>query len=458
MTHRMTHSIAQEMHASTVKALRNCLQQHSDVQRLVVAYSGGLDSMVLLHALVALRNAELESRPILAVHVNHQLSPKANQWQQHCEGICQEWDVPLQTSRVVVSASGKGLEAAARDQRYQVFSGVLQAGDGLLLAHHQNDQAETLLLRLMRGAGPKGLASMEPAREFGAGTLLRPLLSVARNDLEAWADKFELTWVEDESNQTRDFDRNYLRHEIMPLLEQRWPKFAERWQQTADTCRATDAEIQAIAEQDLAQSDLRSERWGWSIDLQPMVAWDSFRRGNLLRCVLHNLNLSGPEQAHLQQIEQQIFFAYDDARSDVRWGDVSIRRFRQRLYLLPLAQALSAPPHGLQWDGQQPLRWKGGELIRWPVASGGMHWPTGMTLNVGVRQGGERCQPAGKDHSQKLKKLLLEYELEAWLRDLVPVLSYQDEIVAVADLWVCEAFTASDNQQGYRLEWQRSAD
>ena len=454
----MTHSIAKEMHASTVKALLNCFQQHSDVQRLVVAYSGGLDSMVLLHALVALRNAGLEPRPILAIHVNHQLSSNANQWQQHCESICRQWDVPLQVSRVVVNASGKGLEAAARDQRYQVFSGVLQSGDGLLLAHHQNDQAETLLLRLMRGSGPKGLASMEPSKKFGAGTLLRPLLSVPRADLEVWANKFELSWVEDESNQTRDFDRNYLRHEIMPLLERRWPNFSERWQQTADVCRATDVEIEAIAEQDLSQADLRAERWGWSIDLHPMGAWDSFRRGNLLRCLLQRLTLSAPEQAHLQQVEQQIFFAYDDARSDVRWGDVSIRRFRQRLYVLPLAQALTAPTRGLQWDGQQPVQWPGGELIRWPVATGGMHWPAGMTVDVGVRQGGERCQPVGKDHSQKLKKLLLEYELEAWLRDLVPVLRYKDDIMAVGDLWVCDAFGASDNQQGYRIEWQRNAD
>jgi tRNA(Ile)-lysidine synthase len=431
-------------------------RERDDLQRLVVAYSGGLDSMVLLHGLVTLRDAGLENRPILAVHVNHQLSDNSDQWQQHCETVCQHFSVPLQVSKVVIQLAGKGLENAAREQRYQVFEGIMQPGDGLMLAHHQDDQAETLLLRLMRGAGPKGLAAMTPERSFGHGILLRPLLTLPRSALEAWASHHQLAWVEDESNHSLDFDRNYLRHEIMPLLQQRWPNFSARWQQAAELCREADREIEATASQDLSQVDLRSERWGWSVNTVDLDTWSDFRRGNLLRCLLQKLKLSAPDKSHLQQVEQQIFSAYEDASSDVCWGNVSIRRFRQRMYILPLTQALQAPHRGLQWDGQQSLEWKGGQLMCWPVESGGLYWPQGMVVDVGVRQGGERCKPAGKVHSQKLKKLLLEFELEAWLRDVVPILRYNGAIVAVGDLWICDEFKAGPDQPGCRLVWQQS--
>lgn len=440
-------------HASLNHSLFRFLAEHSTAARLVVAYSGGLDSTVLLHLLTHLRDQSRESRPIQAIHINHGLSPNSGRWQRHCEEVCSVLGVPLQVCRVSVSNQGGGLEAAARDQRYKAFEEMMQPGDALLLAHHLDDQAETLLLRLMRGAGPKGLAAMPEVRSLGNGVLLRPLLDVSRLQLHDWANTFGLSWVDDESNESLDFDRNYLRHSVLPLLEQRWPGFAERWQQSARLCGEADQQIQEQAELDVALAALRPERWGWSLDLAALQSLSEFRRGNLMREVTRRLQLPAPDSVHLQQLEAQLVVPRPDAKAQVRWGDMSVRHFQGRLYWLPDTVALTRPPD-TSWDLQSPLRWPGAELLAWQDAGEGLCLPSGSEVQVTLRQPGDRCRPAGRGHSQTLKKLLQEYRLEPWLRDRVPVLRLGEEIVAVGDLWVChDYFGQSPN--ALRLSWQR---
>lgn len=444
------------MSQSLLHQLQNQLSLLSDARRLVVGYSGGLDSSVLLHLVYLLQQQGVEQRPILAIHINHQLSPLADQWQAHCEASCEALGIPLQVCKARVENSGRGLEDAAREQRYQAFTHLLQAGDALLLAHHQDDQAETLLLRLMRGSGPRGLAAMPFSRPLGAGQLFRPLLSMRREQLHDCGRSAGLSWVEDDSNASLDFDRNYLRHKVMPLLEERWPGFSGRWQQSADLCRQADEQLQSQARQNLQQAQLRTERWGWSVCLEYLQSLDEFRRGNVWRELLQQLQLPMADGVHLRQVEQQLIQPRDDARGEVQWAGLSVRHFRQRLYLLPDAMALGAPDDQ-SWDLQQPLVWRDGELRAWEVASMGLKIPAGTQLQVTVRQPGDRCKPVGRGHSQTLKKLLQEYALEPWLRDRVPVLRCGDEIVAVGDLWVCEDY-ASKDEPGYCLQWQAPAE
>lgn len=440
-------------HSSLSHLLHDYLSERP-MQRVLVAYSGGLDSSVLLHLLVHLRDQGLEQRPIQAIHINHGLSPFSEQWQRHCEACCRKLNVPLQVCRVAVTNQGGGLEQAAREQRYRAFEALMQPQDALLLAHHLDDQAETLLLRLMRGAGPKGLAAMPAERPLGQGTLLRPLLNVTRQQLQDWATTFGLNWVDDDSNESLDFDRNYLRHSVMPLLQKRWPGFAGRWQQSARLCGEADQQIQGQAEQDLQQADLRPERWGWSVDLQVLRELGLFRRGNLVREITRHLQLAAPDQVHLQQIEQQLIEPRADARAKVRWSGVSLRHYRGRLYWLPDTSPLSAAP-ATHWDMQAPLRWQGGELLAWQAAGEGLLLPPGCELQVSSRMPGDRCRPYGRGHSQSLKKLLQEYHLEPWLRDSIPVLRFGDDIVAVGDLWVCHDYYQVSTA-AVRLSWQQS--
>jgi len=200
--------------------------------RFVIAFSGGLDSTVLLHALASSR--DMHKTALLAVHVDHSLHEDSASWTKHCESFAEALDTECVCVKVdVATGTGRGTEAAAREARYNAFRSLLRAGDWLLSAHHKDDQAETLLLNLMRGSGPAGLAGIGEVQPFAAGWLVRPLLSISRNELRNYANELELNWIDDPSNEDRQFDRNYLRHEVIPRLDERWPDVANRLRRSA---------------------------------------------------------------------------------------------------------------------------------------------------------------------------------------------------------------------------------
>lgn len=398
-----------------------------------VGFSGGLDSTVLLHALAQL---QLPVR-LQALHINHQISPHADGWQAQCMASCARLAIPFFAEKVQVVNSGKGIEDAARVARYQVFERYVGQGDSLFTAHHANDQAETLLLRLMRGAGPRGLAAIASERRLATGgILIRPLLQFSRADLEAYAHAQHLSWVEDESNQDDYYDRNFLRNQIMPLLHSRWPGFGRKWQQTAELCARQESLLEEFAQQDLLAAQPRTERVGQSIDLGVLLGFSAARQQNLLRYWLRLLGYTTPEQLHWQQIERQIIHGHEDAKTRVTWGQVALQTYRQRLYALPLQMPELELHLVLGVDDAQP-----GLKANLP------------DLQVRYRTGGERCKPAGRPHSQTLKKLLQEYALEPWLRDLVPLVYSGETLVAVGDLWICAGYAALAGEAAFKLEW-----
>lgn len=398
-----------------------------------IAFSGGLDSCVLLHALAAL---ELPVK-LHALHVNHQISPNANLWQQHCANICAGLSVPFTAVKVVVENAGRGIEDAARNARYTVFEQHLKHGEYLFTAHHADDQSETILLRLLRGAGPRGLAAMSRSRSLGERIIHRPLLDFTRAELEDYACSHQLTWVNDESNSDDDFDRNYLRNQVMPLLRKRWPSFAQKWQQTAELCAANEALTEELAAQDLLLADFKADLIGTSIALPYFVSLSVVRRHNLLRSWLRGQALCVPEQQHLIQIENQIVAGRLDAETQVNWGDVSLRVYRTRVYALPLAHL----------PVTAELQWVISEAGDKPLLNPGL-----PNLHIRYRQGGERCRPAGRAHSQTLKRLLQEYGVAPWLRENLPLVYSDDVFVAVSDLWICEGYVAEAG--GYSLKYE----
>lgn len=396
-----------------------------------VGFSGGLDSTVLLHALAQL---QLPVR-LCAVHINHQISPHAGQWQAHCAQVAQALGVAFYAERVAVNNTGKGLEDAARAARYRVFEACLAPGDYLLTAHHGDDQAETLLLRLMRGTGPRGLTAMAAQRPLGQGWLVRPLLPFTREQLEAYARLHGLVWVEDESNLSDHYDRNFLRNQVMPLLQGRWPGFTRKWQQTAELCATNEALLAEVAQEDLARLEERAEPLGRSLRLDLWLALSEPRRHNLLRYWLRQQGLAVPEQQHLQQLYRQLA-AGSDAQVQINWEQVELRSYRQRCYVMVRGAQLA-------------------DLRLLPASSGqGRLCADLPDLHIARRQGGERCKPAGRAHSQTLKKLLQEAGLEPWLREQLPLVFSGEQLVAVADLWVCDGYEASEGEAGYCLHWR----
>ena len=229
---------------------------------VLLAYSGGLDSSVLLHQLVLLRNQRPELQ-LRAVHIHHGLNPLADSWVAHCEQQCAQWQVPLEVVRVQIDARAGGIEAAARTARYDAFSQLLLPDEALLTAQHLDDQSETVLLALKRGSGPAGLAAMPQQHWLGQHRHLRPLLAVSRSQLEAWAQHHQLSWIEDDSNQDPRYDRNFLRLKVLPLLNDRWPHFASAVARSAALCGEQEQLLDELLAEELAA--LADRQAGWSL-------------------------------------------------------------------------------------------------------------------------------------------------------------------------------------------------
>jgi tRNA(Ile)-lysidine synthase len=401
--------------------------------RYVIALSGGLDSTVLAAALAATR--DVHGKALLAVHVDHRLHEKSAEWSDHCGRLAARLDIEFVAEAVDVdTASGSGLEAAARDARYRVLATHVRANDWLLSAHHRDDQAETLLLNLMRGSGPGGLAGIGSLNRFGNGWLARPLIDVSRAALEAYASEIGLGWVEDPSNQDRRFDRNYLRHEVLPTLEEHWPDVTRRLARSADLAGEAAALLEDLADIDLRAVGDRPER----ISVDGLLRLTRARQGNLLRHSLRRAGLPLPGAARLAAILDHVVPAREDAQPVVRWSGAEMRRYRGKLYILPSPGGAS-PASGGPKLGDAPLE-LGQSMGSLELAAGA---PLGLSeaviergLTVHCRRGGEEIKLPGQTHTRKLKKLLQENGIVPWMRDRLPLVYSGEQLVAVADLWL----------------------
>ena len=418
-----------------------------------VAFSGGLDSRALLHALASARD-ELEA-PLGAVHVEHGLHPDAADWAADCRAFCASLDVPFEHLRVDARPGpGESPEAAARAARYRALREWLPEGHALLTAHHRDDQAETLLLQLLRGAGPHGLAAMPEQAAFGHGHLIRPLLGLGRSDLCQYAETAGLEWIEDPANRELRYDRNLLRHEILPRLARRWP--------AAAAVLARDAELQAEAAallDDLAALDLAPAqgRVAGTLSVPALCCLTPRRRRNLLRHWLREQGLRPPSRAVLRHIECDMLEAEADAMPRVHWPEGEVRRFQDALYAMPPLPPAPDSATIVPWDGGPlALPQAGGRLeVRRVTGQGLAQRLLETGLEIRFRRGGERLRPAGSPHRRTLKHLLQEAGIPPWERERLPLVYSRDELVAVAGLWVAEGATARGEEPGLLLHWSR---
>lgn len=429
------------------------LDRYPHLRRLIVGYSGGVDSHVLLHGLATHRSHWPERR-LEAVYIDHGLQAASSAWAEHCAKICRELDVPFRTLRVNARpTTGESPEAAARLARYAAFSAALDSSAALLTAHHRDDQAETLLLQLLRGAGPHGLAAMPAAARLGEGWLLRPLLEVDRAELLAYARLHGLRWIEDASNASLDFDRNYLRRQIMPLLRERWPAATRTLARSAQWCAETARWLDAEADADLARIAAPG------LDCLPVSAVRELgepRQRNLLRRWLRRLKLPIPDARQLTQLLHDLLSAAPDRQPCAGWPGGEMRRYRDALYAMP---PLTGHDPDQQWvwrpnlDGWPPLDLPGVGCLQMQATGGaGLSAVAlaGVTLTVRFRRGGERFHPVRRQHSQELKKLLQEAGIPPWRRDRLPLLYREEVLLAVVGLGVAAEFAAAPGKAGWQ--------
>jgi len=419
-----------------------------------VAYSGGLDSHVLLHALVQVRH-RLDV-DIGAVHVNHALQADADSWEEHCGNVCRDLGVSYVSLRVDASAAtGDSPEATAREARYAALAEWLPAGESLLTAQHQDDQAETLLLQLLRGSGVNGLAAMPVLGGLGRGQLLRPLLGLGRRQLLAYAEANGLCWVEDPSNRDLAFDRNFLRARVFPLLQERWPSAAAALSRSAAHCAEAASLLEHLGDQDLA--DIRAGRED-RLSLARLLVLPPGRQRNVLRHWVRQATAAAPSAAVLGRLLNDVLHSRRDAEPCVRWGGYEVRRYRDELYLLKQRP---------EPDSSRVIEWQLPQPLSLPDAGGVLHASreTGRgirasavasAVRVGWRRGGERCLPAGRRQHHSLKKLFQEQGIPPWERARIPLIYIDDQLAAVAGLWVCEPFQARPSESGLLIDWQIS--
>lgn len=433
-------------------------------RRLVIGFSGGLDSTVLLHLCMTLREQGI-IRSLEAIHVNHGLSPDAALWQRFCEALCQRWSVPITSRHVVVPrAAGTGLEAAARTMRYQQYKEVLQPGDCLLQAHHLNDQAETLLYRAVRGCGVHGLAAIPRARALGAAMILRPLLDIPGEAIHAYARRHQLEWVEDESNRDVTCDRNFLRHEVVPQLNQRWPGALNNLGHLAKDAADVAALLDQVAETDLQQvlsvKGIPYHRKVPILDGACLKSLPDYRQRNVLRHWLRSQGFSLPARTVIQSVLSDLVSAARDACPLVCWDGCEVRRHENAIVAMRPPGALTPFSCQLTLAGGDSLDLPGNGRIHAEYHKQALSWILVRSdvsdLSLGYRPDIKVAafRLPGRTGRKSLKKWLNELGVPVWVRDRLPVLHRDGELVAIPGLLVSAGYVAAADQPGIAYRWQ----
>ncbi|TAJ05296.1 tRNA lysidine(34) synthetase TilS [Pectobacterium versatile] len=427
--------------------LQTIVAQTAGCGSILLAYSGGLDSSVLLHLLVAVR--QRSGLPIRAAYIHHGLNPLADSWAEHCCQQCERWQVPFASLPVKVEAQNGGIEAAARTARYQALQAHLQEGEALLTAQHLDDQSETFLLALKRGSGPAGLSAMAAQSMLGHHRLVRPLLGISRLQLEAYAQRHQLGWIEDDSNQDERFDRNFLRRQILPRLTQRWPHFPSAVARSAQLCAEQEQLLDELLEeslQALCQPD-------GALSIDGLAPLSPVRRFALLRRWLAQQGATMPAREQLQRLWDEVATSRQDAEPVLQLNQMQIRRFRQYLYLLPLMPSLK--DRIIPWQSPScPLSLPdnlgtlsladNGVAIRAPEngEAVSIRFSTSGTVNI-----------VGRAHGRQIKKLWQELNVPPWWRDRTPLVFYNEQLIAAVGRFVTREGQVRENQPVWHIVW-----
>jgi tRNA(Ile)-lysidine synthase len=462
-------------------------------RNIVIAYSGGVDSQVLLHVLAKLKQQGLNNQ-VSACHVNHGLSKNALLWQQNAEQHCSQLGITLTVCQVNIKAQAQhSLEAQAREARYLALAQT--AGDQALVVtgHHSDDQSETLLLALKRGAGLKGLSAMAKTRPLAQHLLVRPLLDITRQQILDYAHQHHLDWVEDESNQDCAFDRNFIRHQVMPVLSQRWPSIVSTLKRSSAHCLEAQSLLNELAQDDLLKTRLfvdsganAPSQYAEGLNVSALRLHSQARFNNLLRYFLSEAQCLMPSAMALSQVYSQLGAAPDKSPA-VKIGEKWLRRFKDGLYLTDDYKDVSTWQRQIILGCAKPGFSPSTEVITLPDELGQLQFSqestdarTGhvsepcsdQTNNTKVKYQAQlrqplmeqsvrivfmhdnpRCLPDYRQQSRPLKKILQELGIPPWQRKRIPFVYYNQYLVAALGHFVCRDFMAIENQVPVNVCW-----
>ncbi len=393
--------------------------------------------MVLLEAAAEVRQ-QLPGE-LRAVHVDHGLQPEARRWAEQCSAFCLARAIPIVIRHLDLAPQpGESVEAVAREARRGVFIELLEADDLLLTAHHEDDQAETLLLALLRGSGVHGLAAMPFSTRLGRGRLVRPLLGYRRSELADYAARRGLEWIEDPSNAETAMDRNFLRQRLLPLARERWPALSATLARSARHCAETAALVDGLAEQTLMQI---TGALPGAIHLPLLEQLERSLAKAVLRTWLRWGGFALPDTRHLERILDEVLPARPDANPLVAWAGCEVRRYREDLCCI---EPLPDPPSTdlcIRWRiGAQPTR------LDLPPGLGRLEWcwhgatggeAVGLDLEIRFGQIGQWCRPKRAGRRRSLKNLFQEAGVPSWLRNFIPFIFKDGNLIAIAGVCVC---------------------
>ena len=428
----------------------------SKYERIGVAYSGGVDSSVLLHSLSLKKE---NKKRLFGLHINHRINSKSDLWEKHCKEACFTRDIEFVSFKLDHKKSKKLNENDLREARYKKLFSWAKEGDVVCTAHHKDDQVETILFRILRGTGIKGLQGIKKFSVRKNVDLVRPLLNFSKKELIDYALINNLSWIEDESNTDLSISRNYIRNKVIPLLAKQLPHYSDSFINLSLQAKDAWQVLEEIADMDLGNC-LGSS--GDRLSILKMDNMSKQRIKNLMLRWLSQLLDTNIPISFVELIYRNMFLTRKDLNPIASFGhpksgnSFQIRRFHNHIYFLPqsvISNSLEAS-NSWSWNINSQLVLPTGTLSSRKVCGKGLSSRfSHKSLVVKARAGGERCKPFGRSKSQKLKKLFQEYKVPPWLRNRLPLIFIKDEIAAVADLWVCEKFQTEKDKYGFLLKW-----
>jgi len=440
--------------AETVtESLIPTLQRYTGAKRWLVALSGGLDSTVLLHLLHSFCENTPNAPPLTAIHVDHGLQSQSSEWATQCRKLCDSWGIPIQLHAVAVDTSGSSIEAAARRARYYVFEEVLGKKDLIFTGHHLDDQVETFFLRALRGAGVEGLAAIPEERRIGKASMVRPLLALSRAQLLAYANELGIRYITDPSNADIRFDRNFLRQQVLPLLEQRWPGYRETVGRCAGHLGVAAQRLRGLS---TALTDTSTVMGDPGFYLASLLTLTKDEAASALRRWLKQRHLSAPDTKPMKEFLRQLQLPEPGSKVRLDTGSWCLQRFGDGVYLCPGDPKL--PQKMLSFSPANSLELAGvGKLSLEPASGAGLVLPESGEFKLGFRRGGEHCHPLHRQHSAPLKLLFQEAQIPPWWRSQIPLLYAEGQLVAVGDLFLCRSdwLAQQSATRLWTLRWDR---
>lgn len=436
--------------ALEVQFIESVLNRAGKPKRIYLGYSGGVDSHVLLHLCQGMPSVRDR---LIAVHVHHGLQDVADAWPEHCKKIAGQYGIDFRELRVNARPKGsESPEEAARNARYEALQSLLDTDDVLLVAQHREDQLETVLLQLFRGAGLPGLSAMPEVMAMGKGLLLRPLLQVSKQQIDDYARLHRLNWVEDPSNRSDEFDRNYLRNQVLPLLKQRWPALDKTVSRSAGHCAEAQAFIGQAAENLLDRVLNPDDK---TLAISELQLLDRYRQQLVIRQWFASFGLKMPSRAFVGRVLDEMAETPGSGDPILYNQGHSIRRYRGRLFCLPRSEP-EPEPGDISWpQGGETLALPGGRQLQCVSATDGIDaglWQT-SEITVRFRRGGEKISLPGRKGRHTLKNLYQEAGIPPWERPLIPLVYLDGCLAAVAGLWVSAGFYVENNGPCIKLLW-----